>query len=438
MANPAKYVWLDDGLKDAAQSGIPIDNAGLHYGFSVFEGIRCYATSQGPAIFRLEEHVDRLLDSALIVGFRDLGWTRDSLIDAIHKTVSANKFSACYIRPVIYLDGAMDLVVDSGKPRLIIAVWEWTAFLGAEAKERGIRANIASFTRLHPNIMMTKAKVSGNYVSSILAKTESQRAGFDEAIMLDPPRLRRFSGARQYYLHSGPRSHSRRSRARACWHWLATWGTPWSKSRFRATSFTSPMKCSSAAPSPKWLACGRSTSAPSATVKPAQSHVPCKLNSTSSPAGAVRAQPDGCLRFPRSTRLWPERNGLRPSGRGHLGFFFELGTALKEWQMKKHKHHAETEAVRGGSDLHRKNGPLATPIYQTSTFEVTDNEQQVRATPTDMFYTRYGNPTNTVAEKVIAELEGADAAQLFSSGMNAITTSILALLKSGDHVDCAA
>ena len=99
-----------------------------------------------------------------IVGFRDLPWTRDSLIDAIHKTISANKFSACYIRPVIYLDGAMNLVVDSGKPRLIIAVWEWTAFLGAEAKERGIRANIASFTRLHPNIMMTKAKVSGNYV----------------------------------------------------------------------------------------------------------------------------------------------------------------------------------------------------------------------------------------------------------------------------------
>jgi len=186
MANPAKYVWLDQGLKDAAQSGVPIVNAGLHYGFSVFEGIRCYATADGPAVFRLEEHVDRLLDSALIVGFRDLPWTRDSLIEAIYKTISANKFAACYIRPLIYLDGAMNLVVDSGRPRLIIAVWEWTAFLGAEAKERGIRANISSFTRLHPNIMMTKAKVSGNYVSSILAKTESQRAGFDEAIMLDP------------------------------------------------------------------------------------------------------------------------------------------------------------------------------------------------------------------------------------------------------------
>jgi len=186
MANPAKYVWLDDGLKDAAQNGVPIVNAGLHYGFSVFEGIRCYATDRGPAIFRMEEHVDRLLDSALVVGFRNLPWTRDSLIDAMYKTISANKFTACYIRPVIYLDGAMNMVVDSGTPRLIVAVWEWTAFLGAEAKEHGIRANIASFTRLHPNIMMTKAKVSGNYVGSILAKTESQRLGFDEAIMLDP------------------------------------------------------------------------------------------------------------------------------------------------------------------------------------------------------------------------------------------------------------
>jgi cystathionine beta-lyase/cystathionine gamma-synthase len=102
--------------------------------------------------------------------------------------------------------------------------------------------------------------------------------------------------------------------------------------------------------------------------------------------------------------------------------------------MKKHKHHPETEAVRGAADQKKKNGPLATPIHQTSTFEVTDNDQQVRAASTDMFYTRYGNPTNTVAETVIAELEGVDAALLFSSGMNAITTSILALLKSGDHV----
>jgi cystathionine beta-lyase/cystathionine gamma-synthase len=102
--------------------------------------------------------------------------------------------------------------------------------------------------------------------------------------------------------------------------------------------------------------------------------------------------------------------------------------------MKKHQYRQETEAVHAGTDLDKKHGPLATPIYQTSTFEVTDNDEQLRVTPTDMFYTRYGNPTNTVAESAIAELEGADAALLFSSGMNAITTSILALLKSGDHI----
>jgi cystathionine gamma-synthase len=102
--------------------------------------------------------------------------------------------------------------------------------------------------------------------------------------------------------------------------------------------------------------------------------------------------------------------------------------------MKKHKRHPETEAVRGGTELHKKNAPLITPIYQTSTFEVENMAEQVRVTDTDMFYTRYGNPTHTVAESAIAELEGADAALLFASGMSAISTSILALLKSGDHV----
>jgi len=102
--------------------------------------------------------------------------------------------------------------------------------------------------------------------------------------------------------------------------------------------------------------------------------------------------------------------------------------------MKPREHRPETKAVRGGTDVNKKNGPLSTPIYQTSTFEVTDNEQQLRATPTDMFYTRYGNPTHTVVERAIAELEGTERALLFASGMNAITTSILALLKAGDHV----
>jgi cystathionine beta-lyase/cystathionine gamma-synthase len=102
--------------------------------------------------------------------------------------------------------------------------------------------------------------------------------------------------------------------------------------------------------------------------------------------------------------------------------------------MKRRTYHSETKAVRGAADLNKKNGPLATPIYQTSTFEATDNDEQLHATHTDHFYTRYGNPTNTVAEKTIAALEGLDASLTFSSGMGAITTTLMALLKSGDHI----
>jgi len=102
--------------------------------------------------------------------------------------------------------------------------------------------------------------------------------------------------------------------------------------------------------------------------------------------------------------------------------------------MKRQNHRAETKAVRGAADLEKKNGPMAIPIYQTSTFQVTDNEEQLRVTGSDHYYTRYGNPTNTVAEKTIAQLEGVDAALTFASGMGAITTTIMALLRSGDHV----
>jgi cystathionine beta-lyase/cystathionine gamma-synthase len=102
--------------------------------------------------------------------------------------------------------------------------------------------------------------------------------------------------------------------------------------------------------------------------------------------------------------------------------------------MKRHTHKPETRAARGAANLEKKNGPLSTPIYQTSTFEVTDNDEQLRATHTDHFYTRYGNPTNTVAEKTIAALEGVDGALTFASGMGAITTTLMALLKGGDHV----
>src|ERR1700747_2147991 len=117
----------------------------------------------------------------------------------------------------------------------------------------------------------------------------------------------------------------------------------------------------------------------------------------------------------------PNWHGFRlPS----VGAGAKLGRVFPEFLMKKHLRHQETEAVRGGTELHKKNGPLSTPIYQTSTFEVTDNEQQLRVTDTDVYYTRYGNPTNTAVESAIAELEGTDAALVFASGMSALSTSI--------------
>jgi len=180
-------VWMDGALVEAERAVVPFLTAGLHYGAAVFEGIRCYETDHGPAILRLSAHVDRLLASARILGFRDLPYTAAELVAATRETVAANGFGACYVRPLVYLaDGGWNLTVDGGRARVGIAVWEWADYLGPAAREEGVRANVSSFTRHHPNVAMTKAKIAGNYASSVLAKTESLRLGFDEAIMLDP------------------------------------------------------------------------------------------------------------------------------------------------------------------------------------------------------------------------------------------------------------
>jgi branched-chain amino acid aminotransferase len=187
LALTSEYVWMGDGLVPFERAGVHFMTPGFHYGIAVFEGIRCYNTERGPAIFRLREHSVRLLQSARILGFRALPWSVEYIMDAITQTVAANGFAECYIRPVIWLaEGGWNLNLDGGKPALGIAVWEWNNYLGAEALERGVRANVSSYTRHHPNVMMTKAKISGNYANSFLAKTESVRLGFEEAIMLDP------------------------------------------------------------------------------------------------------------------------------------------------------------------------------------------------------------------------------------------------------------
>ena len=187
MGTESKLIWSDGEQVPYEKAAVHMLTPALHYGAALFEGIRAYKTDKGPAIFRLREHADRLIESAEIFGFRDLPYTVESISAAIKETVKANGFEECYIRPLLYLQGsATSLNIDAGRPALMIAVWEWKNYLGEAAIERGIRANISTFTRHHPNVSMTKAKIAGNYVNSILAKTESVRLGFEEAIMLDP------------------------------------------------------------------------------------------------------------------------------------------------------------------------------------------------------------------------------------------------------------
>src|ERR1700690_512236 len=187
MAMESKSIWMNGEMVPFEKATLHFLTPALHYGAAVFEGIRAYNTDKGTAVFRLAEHAERLLDSARGLGFHELPWSAEQVGEAIKETVKVNGFKECYIRPVIYLDGGgWNLSIDFGKPSLAIAVWEWDNYLGEEALDKGIRANISSFTRHHVNVTMTKAKITGNYANSILAKTESMRLGFEEAILLDP------------------------------------------------------------------------------------------------------------------------------------------------------------------------------------------------------------------------------------------------------------
>ena len=187
MGNESKYIWMDGELVEYAKASVPFLNSALHYGQAVFEGIRCYKTDKGPAVFRLKEHMERLVDSALVLGFRSLPYTAEELGEAVKKTIDANGFEDCYIRPLIYAGGpVLSLNLDATQAKVGIATWDMGAYLGQDAIDNGIRAHVSSFTRHHPNVMMTKSKASGNYTNSTLAKTESVRLGFDEAILLDP------------------------------------------------------------------------------------------------------------------------------------------------------------------------------------------------------------------------------------------------------------
>lgn len=187
MASNPKFVWMNGNLVETEKATVPFFNTTLHYGAGVFEGIRCYSTEKGAAVFRLKDHMDRLISSARVLGVREFPFTSDDLCAATKEVIKANGYSSCYIRPLLYLTSAFpSLNLDDGKAAVGIGVWEMGAYLGQEKIENGLKANVSSFTRHHPNVTMTKAKITGNYANSILAKTESIRFGFDEAIMLDP------------------------------------------------------------------------------------------------------------------------------------------------------------------------------------------------------------------------------------------------------------
>lgn len=181
------FIWMDGELVPYDKATVHfVTTTTLHYGVGVFEGIRCYDSSRGPAVFRLREHLTRFLESIHILGVRDFPYTVEQLRQGVHDTIKTNRFRECYIRPLMYLDGPLGLNMDKSRPRVGIAAWEWGPYLGEAARETGIHIMVSSFTRLHPNINMTKSKVAGNYVNSMLVKTLALRSGYDEAVILDP------------------------------------------------------------------------------------------------------------------------------------------------------------------------------------------------------------------------------------------------------------
>jgi len=181
-----KKIWMDGKFVDWEDARVHVLAHTLHYGVGVFEGIRCYRTEDGgSAVFRLKEHVERLFASAHIATL-EIPFTQEEICQAIRKTLHGNGLAEGYIRPIVFIgEGEMGLHVRTNPIRVAIAVWPWGSYLGDEGLKKGIRAKVSSFNRHHVNAAMTKGKINGNYVNSVLAKWEVVKAGYDEAVLLD-------------------------------------------------------------------------------------------------------------------------------------------------------------------------------------------------------------------------------------------------------------
>ena len=178
-------IWMDGKLVDWKKANIHVLSHAVHYGSCVFEGVRCYHTKQGPGIFRLDAHVDRLFDSAKIYRM-EIPYTKKQFADPIVKGVRANKLKACYIRPFVFRGyGPMGLYPLKNPLQSVIAAWAWGSYLGEEALSKGISVRISSWQRQAPNTFPALAKAAGNYLNSQLVKMEAVQDGFDEGIALD-------------------------------------------------------------------------------------------------------------------------------------------------------------------------------------------------------------------------------------------------------------
>lgn len=179
------FIWMDGKFVDWRKASVHVLTHTLHYGTGVFEGIRAYSTKQGAAIFRLEEHIDRLFQSARIIGM-DLPFTKKAIQNACIEVVVKNKLKAGYIRPLCFFEAkGLGLRAENLTSRVAIAAWDWGAYLGEEALKKGIKVKTSSFARHHVNVMMCKVKSTANYLNSFLALKEAVDCGFDEALMLD-------------------------------------------------------------------------------------------------------------------------------------------------------------------------------------------------------------------------------------------------------------
>ena len=182
---PVDKIWMNGKMVNWADANIHILSHVVHYGSSWFEGIRCYDTKRGPAIFRLDKHLERLYDSVKIY-HAEIPWKRDEMTAAVLETIRVNKMRSCYIRPIVYR-GYGDVGVNplNNPVDVAIAVWEWGTYLGADALTKGIDCCVSTWTRPAPNTLPTVAKAGGNYMNSQLIKMEAVKAGFTEGIALD-------------------------------------------------------------------------------------------------------------------------------------------------------------------------------------------------------------------------------------------------------------